>query len=165
MMVVIVDDERGFVGDVETLVKALGYETRTYYTVADARQGLMELEDLFVLLLDHDFGLNQGKSEAGYELCAYLRTAHPFGMLLPVVYLTGRETEGGFLQQLQAKCGLGPSMFVTKTMLATNSRLLPELLSRISEDLDGIREAAEFQAAKRALLVLKGAPVEDPDEA
>ena len=95
MKVIVIDDDAQFTRDLAELLRSENHACLTFQSTEEARRGLAGLEEPMTVLLDHDFG----QREPGYALCKWLRENHPFGLLLPILYLTGREAPDRFLHQ------------------------------------------------------------------
>lgn len=158
MKVVIVENEEIPAQAVEFAVRMEGgFEPVVYPSVPSAQKALEGSEDPFIVLLDHDLGHAE---QQGYVLCAWLREVHPLGLLLPIIYLTGRETPEGFYSRQQVQPFVHPTMYLNKIDM---DRVLPNLLQRCREQFDEIRRWSDRQAAARALLLLSSSAF--PDDA
>lgn len=70
-----------------------------------------------VLFVDHDLGAGN----EGYQFVEWVRQTHPRGHLLPIVYLTGRESERGFITRQASKPYHTPSLYLGKRDFARTS--------------------------------------------
>lgn len=147
MKVIVVDDDRNFARDLSESLRSEGHDSLVFHSVGEARAGLAAVEEPFLVLLDHDFG----SAEPGYELCRWLRENHPFGLLLPIVYLTGRESAVHFLEHQADSPFVHPSAFVAKNQLAQDDAFLPRLLKRYEEQFEQGRILSEKQSVRQAL--------------
>src|SRR4051794_3944993 len=109
MKVIIVDDEASFADEVAAVAREQGHEAETFGTV-EAAWGELQTEERLdlMILLDHDF---HGESK-GYELCRRIRTQHPVGLVLPIVYLTGRETHEDYQRHWASEPTSSPSLYL-----------------------------------------------------
>jgi len=147
MKIVVVDDDKGFARDMGELLRSEGHDSTIFHSVEEARKGLAGEERPFLMFLDHDFG----PAEQGYELARWLRETHPFGMILPIIYLTGSESPERFLGQESATPFAHPTAFLTKNQLAKDDGLLSRLLKQYAADFERVRELVEIQATRQAL--------------
>jgi len=84
-----------------------------------------------VAVIDHN--LDDPKADnVGYAVCRYLRTRHPFGLLLPIIYNSGKQSDQEYLEAIRDANGLGPSMFVAKGT-ALSDHLMDKLLEVIDQ--------------------------------
>ncbi len=152
MRIIIVDDEVGFAESLKDLVESEGYEADAYYTLKDMREQLEGNEEPLVVILDHDFSEIGEQNQVGYDLCQWLRETHPFGLLLPIIYLTGRETPERYLQQQRLSPFVHPNAYISKEQLASEMDLLPSLLEQYEKGFTQIQEIFEKQSAQQALI-------------
>jgi len=147
-----VDDEKSIADSLKDLAESEGYDVEVYHTLKDVRAGLQDVEKPMVIILDHDFSEVGERDQVGYDLCQWLRENHPFGLLLPIIYLTGRETEERYLQQQRNAPFVHPNAFVSKDQLASNQDLLSDLLHRYEKEFERILELFDKQSAQQALI-------------
>jgi len=152
MKVIIVDDDAGVAESLKDLVESEGYDAAVYHSLKDVREGLKGTEEPMVVVLDHDFSEVGEQNQVGYDLCQWLRENHPFGLLLPIIYLTGRETAERYLQQQRYAPFVHPNAYISKDQLASEQNLLPSLLKRYEKEFVQIRELFEKQSAQQALI-------------
>ncbi len=152
MKVIVVDDEASVADGLKDLIESEGYDVEVYHTLKDVREGLSGIEEPMVVILDHDFSDVGERDQVGYDLCQWLRENHPFGLLLPIIYLTGRETAERYLQQQRNAPFVHPNAYVSKDQLASEQDLLSNLLKRYEKEFAQIRELFEKQSAQQALI-------------
>jgi CheY-like chemotaxis protein len=150
MKVIVIDDDKTWVREIADTLRSEGYEPLIFHSVEEARRGLADLEEPVPVLLDHDFG----PGEQGYELCRWLRENHPFGLLLPIIYLTGRETPDRFLYQQSENPFTHPTVYVSKGQLAADDGFLSRALKKYQDQFERVRLLFEQQSARQALLDL-----------
>jgi CheY-like chemotaxis protein len=148
--IVLVDDEVEFVEDLRVLIQALGYDSEAYYSLASAKEGLRGREDDFIVLLDHDFRAEAGEDEKGYLLARWLRREHRLREILPIIYLTGRESPEDFVKMHQELRLFAPDAYLNKSQLASEPDRLPELLSYYDDELDRFQAMREEYGDERA---------------
>ncbi|OQY29867.1 MAG: hypothetical protein B6244_02605 [Candidatus Cloacimonetes bacterium 4572_55] len=151
MRVIIVDDEVDFGESLQDMIESEGYEVDFYCSIHSAQEALSSLEEPIVVISDHDFG----GIEVGYDFCKWLREKHPFGLLLPIIYLTGRGSDKDYLNQQQESPFNHPNAFISKDQLSSDDDLLPDILSRYSKGFEQIQELFENQSARQALIGFK----------
>lgn len=133
--IVIVEDEPALAASYRDLLARQGYQVSVYTRAGDARAALAQQPPDLALL---DVGLGND-TEAGFELCRELRTAYP---LLPIVFLTARDTEIDIVSGLR----LGADDYLTKDISQVH------LLARITALL---RRVAAFNAPEQHDHVLR----------
>ena len=101
--IAIVEDEPALAASYRDLLAKHGYALSLYTDASSARTGIADRTPDLVLL---DVGLGHD-AEAGFDLCRELRTQHP---LLPIVFLTARDTEIDIISGLR----LGADDYLTK---------------------------------------------------
>ena len=154
MKVYIVDDDQRFADEIADNARDFGHDVAVHLSPETAWQELQDDQRMDVLvLLDHDF---HGVAK-GYELCSKIRRSHPLGLLVPIVYLTGRETREGYLDHYAGEPILSPSLYLDKGALTRRTELLPQLLRRFGEQFAQLLELADDQAARRALISFRDA--------
>ncbi len=163
MKVVVIDDEESLTERLRRSLTRKEHEVEVFYSLKDAREGLEGTEEPMVVLLDHDFGGAGEQDQKGYDLCGWLRETHPFGLLLPIIYLTGRELPDRFLQQQRRDPFVHPTAYLSKDQLASEQDLLPNLLKRYEGQFERIRELFEKQSAQQALIAFRDMEPEDFD--
>lgn len=146
MKIVIVDDIQENIDAIASMCAAEGYAHESYTSVESATSALRGRQDLFLVILDHNF---PGGAD-GYSLAQVIRIEHPFGQILPIVYLTGYESETSFLAQQAQQPHLHPTAFVKRTHMHT----LPSVVRAVLASFAAQRTLAEQQGAERALLGL-----------
>jgi len=160
MKVIIVDDEAQVRENLALAAKAAGYDYATYGSVESAWEELRDDSRLdLVVILDHDF-LGQAP---GYELSRRLRHHHPMGLLLPIIYLTGRESPDGYLEQFATGPMASPTIYLHKADLLKHEGILNRILQQYDEELARMHVLADEQGAQRALLYF-GEPHDDAVE-
>jgi CheY-like chemotaxis protein len=159
MKIVIVENEATPREGFRMHVRSLGFEdVLVFDNVETAMKGLAGIEEPMIVLLDHDFG--DGRS-TGYTLCTWLRQTHPLGMILPIVYLTGRLAPDHYLQHERELPFEAPSVYVAK---AHADEHLGALLERFTQQFERIREHLDDQSARRALAILAQGDLPDWEE-
>lgn len=93
--VVCLDDRREYLDSVLALeLEDPGWQLVLAATPAEAREALEAAPpDDLVFIVDHDLN----GSEVGYDIVRWARTSLAGGTFLPVVYLTGKQTEADFV--------------------------------------------------------------------
>jgi len=95
--------------------------------------------------MDHDLG----GGVVGYEIVTQLRQARPDGLALPIVYLTGRESEKSYLEQRLKDPNLRPSCFISKNRLAHIDLL--DICGALLVHFQQTLEQEQSQALRRAV--------------
>lgn len=158
MKVVIVENEELPLKGLMNLVRSCGHrDVQGFSGVTEAKRGLQGVDDPFIVLLDHDLG--EGTDD-GYVLCEWLRSVHPLGHVLPIVYLTGRLPPDQYIANQLARPFSGPTVYVAKT---NAEQQIQELLERFVREFVEVRRAIDEQAARRALATLANVNFEDEE--
>jgi CheY-like chemotaxis protein len=156
MLVVIVDDEVEFAADLAMLVESLGFECEQHHSIRAAREHLVPERREFIAILDHDFRAGAGEETTGYDLARELRAAHPLGRVLPIVYLSGRETTDNFIARKREMMSFAPDVFIGKFELATKPELLPDVLRYFDDELARFTSMCEQYGEERAFYFFLG---------
>lgn len=94
-----------------------------------------------VLFVDHDLGAGQ----EGYEFVEWVRRNHPRGHLLPIVYLTGRESERGYIARQAKSPYHSPSLYLSKREFARTSFDVNDFIDRLKADFGNSVTEVESQ--------------------
>ena len=97
-----------------------------------------------VLIVDHDLG----PGVIGYDIVREVRRTRLDGLLLPIIYLTGRESEAGYLTNEMNDPFASPSVYVKKTSLGSID--LAALVNSYFIMAESYGDLADGQAATRA---------------
>lgn len=138
---VAIDDDLNFLESLTALLEISGYIVTTFLSVEAAIAGTENDRELFVTLLDHDFSLGNTDGKFGYEFSKHLKRVHWAGVVMPIIYLTGRESKEGFNAAVSEFGGYAPDEYFSKSKLAAQPG---ELQKRIDFYLDRL---ANFEAS------------------
>jgi CheY-like chemotaxis protein len=154
--VIVVDDDPG---QLRSAVRMLEIEDWSVTGIADldeAARVLVEHTDPFVLILDHDFERPDGQT--GLDLTRLLRSAHPWGAVLPICYWSGRIDGSFFLTALRNGHMFAPSSYIPKGGKVS----VAEVAEQADAAFQRFKATFEQQALRRAVLNLDSAiPVDD----
>lgn len=142
--VVILDDEGPMVEALRIRFSGRGWSVRGYADAASFTASEIVSNDPAVFIVDHDLG----NGDVGYDVVQKLRETRPDGLALPIVYLTGRESEKGYLEMRLKKPNLRPSVFVSKNSLASID--LVEVCEGLLDHYSQILEHEQVQTLRRA---------------
>jgi len=113
--VVIVDDEIDSINATANSIRNrwANRDIATYLDLDEAGEALIERKEPFILLLDHDF---KGRSDdfKGEMLARVLRRRHPWGLILPICYLSGRFDDKEWRDLTEENAHLAPTSYVRK---------------------------------------------------
>lgn len=168
---VIVDDEHPFLMTLQSWLQGEGYSVSAAASIRDAMSIVEEMraaatdpisaDDVddrtwFIAVLDHDFPTEHppvtypdprdGKLHElrqGYDLARWMRVHHTLGRILPVIYLSGRESPQGFLEAMRENRQYHPDDFITKAEIAEDPERLLESISRFDEELSRLYSLME----------------------
>jgi len=152
MKVVVIDDNESLAEQLKELAEVEGYEVAVFHSLKEAREGLEGVEEPMIIFLDHDFSPIGEIKEHGYDLCEWLRENHPFGLFLPIIYLTGREAMERFVKRQSEKPIMHPTEYISKDQLASDIEIIPNKLKQYHELFERVQELFESQSAKQALI-------------
>lgn len=105
-----------------------------------------------VLFVDHDLG----EDRDGYDVVRGLRHARADGLIMPIVYLTGRETERGFIEREAEDPYSVPSMYLNKRDLIRVDML--DLVRRLHSQYLQARALMEAQSTQQAMEFFRDLP-------
>jgi CheY-like chemotaxis protein len=135
--IVLVDDDVSLNGSTaRNLAENFGQEIIVYSSIAAAREGLLRFDSPFVAVVDHNF---EGEAEVGYDLCRTIRTQLAFGMHVPIIYRTARESARAFEVRNQSNPRMEPDYYLDK-MIDDESILL---VARIQDGISAIEHLPE----------------------
>jgi CheY-like chemotaxis protein len=144
---VVVDDREDGRDIAASIADLLGLELLQFTHPNEALEPLLALDRPFILILDHNFEDDQVQ---GYHLCNELRQQHPFGFILPIIYLSGYMDGASFITLLHDQLMFAPTAFISK---GDHKRLKPMVRS-ILNTFDGVIETAQRQVSAQALTAL-----------
>lgn len=143
-LVLVLDDVSSFRDTLEIVLARGGFTFRGHSEPQSFLSDVETHSGPSVLIVDHDLGI----STFGYEVVKQIRLMRPDGMTIPIIYLTGRESEIGYLQQALVDPYSMPSVYISKSKMAeVDLRAIVERLSRLAGEA---QDAADRQAARRA---------------
>ena len=121
------DDDIGMLQELENRFRIRGWITSGYSDIDTFESQELSNEIPTVFIIDHDLG----GPTVGYEVVGRIRSTRADGLAVPIIYLTGRESERGFLEKRLDQPSLRPSSFVNKNQLASIDllKICDELLS------------------------------------
>jgi CheY-like chemotaxis protein len=144
--VVVVDDKHDQLSGAVDLLEAEDWTVTTFDDIDEAARVLVEWTDPFVMVLDHDFDRPDGRT--GLDLTELLRSAHPWGLILPICYWSGRIGGAEFLAVQRDRQLLSPSSYTYKA----GDESLVDVVERAEQTFQQHRATLEQQALRRALL-------------
>jgi CheY-like chemotaxis protein len=178
--VVLIDDEISFINSLGRTLEEDGYPVVRLTSIREAVESLQQLiatcgdgsvpegevDDgcWFVVVLDHDFPREdpplriegRGGSRTltvGYDVAQWLRQHHPLGRLLPIVYLSGRETAQGFIAQMRRNGQYHPDAFITKAEIGIDVDLLLDTIEHFDHELARLYALVEEHGVERGRYV------------
>lgn len=141
---VVVDDREDGRQIASQVADFLDLRLQSFTHPAEALPVLLEMHEPFVMVLDHNF---EDDDYPGWRLCNELRQQHPFGLILPIIYLSGFMRGEEFLSLLHNQLLYAPTAFVRKK----DASAIAPMIRNVLRTFDAIQEAAEKQAATQAL--------------
>jgi CheY-like chemotaxis protein len=155
--VVILDDEEPMIDALRVRFSGKGWDVRSYTNNASFELHESSGRQPAVFIVDHDLG----NGTVGYQVVQRLRETRPDGLALPVVYLTGRESEKGYLEARLTAPNLRPSVFVSKNKLASLD--LVEVCANLLDHYSQIIQFEQIQTLRRAAADLARSIPEESD--
>lgn len=143
MRVLFLDDDSVVLSDGLADLDEQRFRVDLCTTVAAAMTALQDeggsiTPDDVVLFVDHDLGGGQ----EGYEFVEWVRRGHQRGHLLPIVYLTGRESERGYIKRQANRPYHSPSLYLSKLDFARASfdvnQFIDELVGKFEQGVEEI---------------------------
>lgn len=110
--------------------------------------------DAVVVFVDHDLGAGR----EGYEFVEWIRRRHPLGHLLPIVYLTGRESERGFLERQAKSPYHTPSLYLSKRDFAKTTFDINEFIADLVRQFSESAEEVEQQRLDETIRFFESIP-------
>jgi len=154
--VVLLDDEPPMIEALQSRFRGRGWSVRAYTDVQSFSKVELLGTEPAVYVIDHDLGSNS----VGYDIVRELRKVRPDGLSLPIVYLTGRESEKSYLEHRLNQPNLRPSCFINKNRLAHLD--LIEVCEGLLEHFHFTLEQEQSQSLRRAVAnVARSVPEED----
>jgi CheY-like chemotaxis protein len=150
----IIDDNPGFLRDGLLALELEGFEVRMWTEPGPMIEEIGSASGALVFFVDHDLGL----SSSGYDVVREVRRTRADGLLVPIVYLTGRETEEGYLATEAADPYSAPSCYLNKRALIDVD--LIDLVDSLSDRFAEALRLSEQQAARRAVLFFEDMPAD-----
>jgi CheY-like chemotaxis protein len=169
--VVLIDDEIPFVNSLGRNLEEDGYPVVRLGSIGEAivelerlicaceadeshPVGTVDDRCWFVVVLDHDFPREEPactvvgrKGEmtvtVGYDIAEWLRFRHPLGRLLPIIYLSGRETAQGFIARMRQNVQYHPDDFITKAEIGIDVDLLLNAIEHFDLELARLYSLSE----------------------
>ena len=148
---VAIDDDKNFLDSLTALLEVSGYKVFTFGSVEMAIEGTKNINDLYVTLLDHDFSLGSSEGKFGYEFSRHLKRSHWAGFVMPIIYLTGRESREGFNSAVSEFGGYAPDEYFAKSQLASEPGLLQQRIDFYLDRLANFEASAEEHGRDIAL--------------
>jgi CheY-like chemotaxis protein len=146
----LIDDEKLILDSLEFSLAASRSETiRKFLTLLSAREALDASAQMLLLILDHDFPNADSNLSNGYDFADYAKTRFWMRAVLPIIYLTGRESLEGFESKKFLMGGRAPDFYMNKTELHTNK--LDELIENLADRLYNFEVAVEEHGLERAI--------------
>lgn len=146
----LVDDEALILESLEFSISAVRTERiQKFLTLVSARDSLDVAREMLIMILDHDFPSNGGELTNGYDLADHAKSRYWMRSVLPIIYLTGRESKEGFDAKKFLMGGRAPDFYMNKTELHTNK--LEDLIDLLADRLYNFAVTIEDHGLERAI--------------
>ena len=122
----VIDDEMMVLENIQFNLETAGYRVRVFEDPRLAEAEIAGHVGLLIVVLDHDFSLVGMPDYKGYDFAKFAKRVHWSKCVLPIVYLTGRETSEGFSTAKHSFGGSAPDSFLSKA----ESHLLVDELAK-----------------------------------
>lgn len=119
-----------------------GLTVERFADLDSAEAFLLTSEEPLLLILDHNF---EGDNRTGFDLCALVREKHPFGLLMPIVYVSGMLVDGDYVRNQQGRATYGPTVFLPKQSMSDLGEVITNLIAGFDELWRRAIEQASFQ--------------------
>jgi len=119
-----IDDESMVLENLEFNLSMAGFRVRVFENPKVAEEEIASHDGLLIVILDHDFSLAGMPDYKGYDFAKFAKKNHWSRCVLPIVYLTGRETVESFLDMKTMLGGTAPDSYLSK---AESHKLVDEV--------------------------------------
>ena len=150
--VVALDDNADFLENGLLILEQEGFDLHRFTDAEEFTDFVRSHDGIVVALVDHDLGAELN----GYDVVRRIREDRSDGLLLPVVYLTGRESESGFLEAEAANPYTAPSLYLSKRALGRVD--IDLLVIRLARQSIEAGSTADDEAVERATVALASLP-------
>ena len=159
MRLIFLDDDPAVLDEGLAELDSSRFDAEKYSTIEEAQSALSlpdggVVADDVMCFVDHDLGAGR----VGYTFVAWLRRNHPKGLRLPIVYLTGRESERGFLEQQAKDPYHTPSLYLSKREAARSSFDLNAFIDRLADSYSRAAQEDDEQRMKETLNFFEAFP-------
>ncbi len=155
MIVGILDDSEAFLDTGLLPLEQTGIEVRKFSEPESFSKWAITVVDPVVLFVDHDLGHDL----VGYDVVRTIRHERSDGLIVPIVYLTGRETETGFLEAEGRDPYGTPSVYLNKRSLVKTD--LPRFLESLAAAYGEAKALSESQSVRQAMSFFQHLGAED----
>lgn len=158
------DDERLDLESIERHASKLGLEFHGHTAPQPFQDAVLAHQAPAILTVDHDLGGTHGLQ--GYDVVRVIREKHPYGLVLPILYFSARQTVVEFSEQETVDLALSPTALIPK--FTDNPLALRNAIAQASEMLDQVLTIASYQATEQAYLAPEledgGIPLDEEDD-
>lgn len=104
-----------------------------------------------VIVIDPSGVLRDGQRDVlvGYDIAEWLRTNHPLGRMLPIIYLSGRESAQGFIARMRQNGQYHPGDFITKAEIGIDVEILLGRIAHFDSELARLYALIEEHGPER----------------
>lgn len=155
MQIAILDDNEGFLATGLLVLEQAGDQVAKFTDPGQFLAFMLVADAPVIAFVDHDLG----REEVGYDIVRRIRQSRLDGLIVPLVYLTGRETEQGFLAAEADDPYAAPSLYLNKRALIVTD--LEELVARLTKQYEDARELTRTQAVRDAMDFFEHLPDEN----
>lgn len=144
--VLLLDDEERVIRSFGVALDDEKYEFSGFTTPEDFQAAVLGDPMPAILVVDHDLG--RGADQTGYHVVRAIRTQHPFGLILPIIYYSARENPMGFVNNSAKDLMFSPSAMVAKN----DDDAVYVAVDRAAQALGQVLALASQQALEQAFL-------------
>ena len=144
--VLLLDDEERIIRSFSAALDDEKYLFSGFTTPEDFQAAVLGDPMPAILVVDHD--LSRGTDLTGYHVVREIRTQHPFGLILPIIYYSARENPMGFVNNSAKDLMFSPSAMVAKN----DDDAVYVAVDRAAEALGQVLALAAHQALEQSFL-------------
>jgi hypothetical protein len=157
--ILVVDDELRVRNSLSNVIALINLERANesqlrfvaFSNVDDSCEWVRSCSDPFLSILDHDLGDSAGRT--GLFISECIRREHSLGLLLPIMYYSGRYNSAAFIDERISHGDMSPTLFLEKTLDA--KQRTKDVIKNVLDDFDQKWALALTQSSQQALMTLR----------
>jgi CheY-like chemotaxis protein len=158
--ILVVDDEVVVRNSLSNVVEVINLERAranesqlkfvAFSNVDDSCEWVRSCSDPFLSILDHDLG--DPARRTGLFISECIRREHSLGLLLPIMYYSGRYESAEFIDERISHGDMSPTLFFEK---GDAKQRIKDVIRKVLEDFDQKWALALTQSSQQALMTLR----------